>query len=106
MSIAVVDDLMGVSSCDTRFTCVSILAHLIRRNSLDLLNSAHMGSLAPRFHDNRFETNLVVMDRSCITSPVVQRYAPLQHHPQHERLSQRLPDRYVKQIQFSFHLLV
>ncbi len=106
MSMAVVDDLMRLSPCDTRFTCVSILANLIRRSNLDLLNSAHMGSFAPRFHDNRFEANLVVMDPSCITSPVVQRHALLRHHPQHERLSQRLPDRYVKQVQFSFHLRV
>ncbi len=64
MSMAVVDDLLRLSPCDTRFTCVSILANLIRRSNLDLLNSAQMGSFAPRFHDNRSEANRVIIDRS------------------------------------------
>ena len=39
--------------------CVSSLANLIQLHNLDLFNSAHMGSFAPRFHHNRFRVELV-----------------------------------------------
>ncbi len=76
MSMVLVD---GIVSLQHTLTCDSSLANLIQRDNLDLFNSAHMGSFAPRFHDNHSEANPAVIDQLWITSQFAQSHAPPGH---------------------------
>lgn len=77
MSMVLVD---GIVSLLHTLTSDSSLTYLIQRDDLDLFNFAHMGSFAPRFHDNRSEANPAVIDQLWITSPFMQSHAPPCHH--------------------------